>query len=258
MIVLWVVSDLLRLDTLKKHQKCKLIRKEDVRQYQLLFWSCRQVANQRFDYLVDWDPEALKNSLLAGKPLIHAALDRDDENMETFAMLLKAGMKYLPEHLGLLFRKNSLGTTACEFAFEQQGKDETFKVIQERIPADSDYPVLHHVITHTPHYMDDFTLRYPSAIFLRDENQHCLLHAALSSGTHLNTDAVFILRMRDYEIEEIDPVTELYPFAIAASAAEIDLFTIFHLLRRNPRRSSSKKRTSGKAGTLGNESVTKL
>jgi len=133
MIVLWVVSDLLRLDTLKKHQKCKLIRKEDVRQYQLLFWSCRQVANQRFDYLVDWDPEALKNSLLAGKPLIHAALDRDDENMETFAMLLKAGMKYLPEHLGLLFRKNSLGTTACEFAFEQQGKDETFKVIQERI-----------------------------------------------------------------------------------------------------------------------------
>ena len=75
---------------------------------------------------------------------------------------------------------------------------------------------------------------------------------ALSSGTSFKTDGVFILRMRDEEIEERDPVTELYPFAIAASAAESDLGTIYHLLRRNPsllerRKRSSKTRKSGKA-----------
>ena len=95
-------------------------------------------------------------------------------------------------------------------------------------------------------------MRYPSAIYLRDEKQRSFLHVALSSGTSFKTDAVFITSRRDEEIEERDPVAELYPFAIAASAVESDLCTIYHLLRRNPslleRRSSSKKRKSGKTG----------
>ena len=113
-------------------------------------------------------------------------------------------------------------------------KDETFKVIQECIPADANHPVLHHVIKHDPQYMNDFTMRNPSAVlYLRDDKQRAFQHAVLSSGMSFKTDALFILRMRDDEIEERDPLTDLYPFAIAASAETPDLSTIYCLLRRN-------------------------
>ena len=55
---------------------------------------------------------------------------------------------------------------------------------------------------------------------------------------------------RDEEIEERDPVTDLYPFAIAPSATKTDLFTIYYLLKRNQKMtSSSKMHKSGKDGT---------
>jgi len=82
--------------------------------------------------------------------------------------------------------------------------------------------------------MNDFTMRYPSAVYQRDDKQRAFHHVALSSGTSFKTDALFILRMRDEEIRERDPVTDLYPFAIAASAETPDLSTIYCLLRCNP------------------------
>ena len=159
----------------------------------------------------------MKNSIFEGIPILHVC-----GYIAKFAMMLKAGMKHYPEHLGFLFRKNSDGKTACETAFTKYGKDETFKAIQECIPADADHPILHHVTKHTPQYLNAFTMRYPSAIYLRDEKQRAFHHVALSSGTNFKTDAIFILRMRDDEIEERDPVTDLYPFAIAASAETPD------------------------------------
>jgi len=46
-------------------------------------------------------------------------------------MILKAGMKHFPEHLGFVFQKNSDGETACELAFNKyDGKDEIFKAIR--------------------------------------------------------------------------------------------------------------------------------
>jgi len=239
------------LDAIKKLRESKLLLEPDITQYELLLWSCEPPSKDQFDYFLAWDPEALENTECGYDRLIHAVIDIG--SIESFVMILKAGMKHFPEHLGFLFQKNSDGETACELAFNKyDGKDETFKAIRECIPTDADYPVLHHVIKHAPQYLNDFTMRYPSAIYLRDEKQRSFLHVALSSGTSFKTDAVFITSRRDEEIEERDPVTELYPFAIAASAVESDLCTIYHLLRRNPslleRRSSSKKRKSGKTG----------
>ena len=240
------------LDAIKKLRESKLLLEPDITQYELLLWSCDPPSKDQFDYFLAWDPEALKNTQYTGNPLLHDVIN--NWSMKNFAGILKAGMKHYPEHLGFLFEKNnSDGKTACEAAFTKYGKDETFKVIQECIPADANYPVLHHAIKHTPQYMNDFTMRYPSAICLRDDKQRAFHHVALSSGMSFKTDAMFITSRRDEEIEERDPVTELYPFAIAASAAESDLFTIYHLLRRNPslleRTSacSSKNRKSGKA-----------
>jgi len=73
--------------------------------------------------------------------------------------MLETRMKHYPEHLGLLFQKNSHGKTACEVTFEKNRKDETFKVIRECIPAQDKHTILHHVNTHAPQYMNDFTMR---------------------------------------------------------------------------------------------------
>ena len=76
---------------------------------------------------------------------------------------------------------------------------------------------------------------YPCALFLPDENQRLLHHVALSSGTHLNTNDVFLSRIRDDGIEErVDPLTDLYPFLIVVSPETSDLSIIHCLLRRNP------------------------
>jgi len=122
-------DDSVILDVIKKLRESKLFLKEDVSHYQLLYWSCYPLLKDpslkdRFDYFIGWDPEALKNTLYAGNPLLQAFV-----LIENFAMMLKAGMKHYPEHLGFLFRKNSAGKTACEAAFAKYGKGETFKVI---------------------------------------------------------------------------------------------------------------------------------
>ena len=82
--------------------------------------------------------------------------------------------------------------------------------------------------------MNDFARRYPSAIFLRDENGRSFHHVALRSGRTLQNDPMIILQMTDDKLEEKDPVTDLYPFMNAASAEVPDVETIYYLLRRNP------------------------
>ena len=220
------------LDILKKLRECGLLQKRDVAKYHLLFVACLPATKDRFDYLVDWAPAALKKSKDAEEYLIHFVLDEGiDRNV--FATILNAGLKYYPEHLGFLFQTNDGGKTACEVAFNMHGKEETLNIIQQCIPDNANHPVLHHVIKHAPQYMNDFAMRYPAATFLRDENGRLLLHVALSSGTNLKTDAMFVLRTRDEEIEERDPVNGLYPFMIAASGDRSDLSTIHYLLTRN-------------------------
>jgi len=113
-------------------------------------------------------------------------------------------------------------------------KDEALRAIQDCIPVSANYPILHHVIKNAPKCMTDFARRYPSAIFLRDENGRSFHHVALSSGRNLQNDPMIILQMTDDKVEEKDPVTDLYPFMNAASAEVPDLERIYYLLRRNP------------------------
>ena len=43
-----------------------------------------------------------------------------------------------------------------------------------------------------------------------------------------------LFTMNTKKIEEIDPVTDLYPFMMAASGEKSDLDTIYYLLKRKP------------------------
>ena len=49
------------LHLLKRLRQSQLLKKEDFREYDLLFRSCKPEAEEWFKYLVDWDPEALKD-----------------------------------------------------------------------------------------------------------------------------------------------------------------------------------------------------
>jgi len=241
-----IACDSVNLDVLIKLRESKLLCKEDIQQYDLSYWSCSPTSNKRFEYLVDWDPEALKDCNNTGYPLIHAAAG---SGIELFVMAVKAGMKHFPEELGFLFRKNGDGKTACEVAIDKHGKDETMKIIQDHVPETNNHPILHHVIQNAPQYMNDFVTRYPSAVFLRDEKHRTLHHVALSSGASLRSEPLFLSTMSDEKVEEKDPVTDLYPFTIAASAKTPDLWTVYYLLRRNPAVMDRSRRLKNRAPT---------
>jgi len=66
------------LDVLKKLRECDLLKKEDITQFDLLYYSCRSpICRDIFEYLADWCPEALKANVFTddprevGYPLIH-------------------------------------------------------------------------------------------------------------------------------------------------------------------------------------------
>ena len=117
--------DLMYLEVLKRLRQSTLPKKEDIRQYDLLSWSCRPASKEKFEYLVDWDPKVLKEYDYRGHSLLHSNTRRSD----TFGMALKAGLKYYPQELGFLFRKNSNGKTAYEFAFKCIGKGKAWRTI---------------------------------------------------------------------------------------------------------------------------------
>jgi len=61
------------------------------------------------------------------------------------------------------------------------------------------------------------------------------MQAAIESGSKtLKNDSMFIGRMRDNEIAELDPVTKQYPFLTCATHKSSDLSTTYVLLSRNP------------------------
>ncbi len=228
------------LDTMKELKDSGLFFKQDIRDYDLLFWSCTNMFSPaRFELLASWDPSALKEDRFRDTPIIHAIAKYQVPTTITkiLTTFLTTALKHHPNELGLLFQKNEAGDTACECILKKCGKKETFKAIGECIPFDQDkFPILHHVVRDGPPFvLNDFTQYYPSAAHLRDMVGRKLSQAKLACGgmTYEN-DAMFFVGKRDDEIAEIDPGTDLYPFMVAASGNTSDLSAVYYLLRRNP------------------------
>jgi len=123
-------DDAVCLDVFKRLRQSDLLKKQDIRQYELFWYSCQSHAKERFEYFVDWDPKALKEYRHEGEPLLHACT-RISKLIECFPLMLKAGMKYYPEELGFLFRKDDNGDTACKLVFDEYGKDEAWRMIEK-------------------------------------------------------------------------------------------------------------------------------
>jgi len=224
----------LHLDVLKELRKDNLLLKSDIKDHHFLYPACNPESKMRFEYLSEWDPDVLMTDNYRDLPLSHAII-KYSEDLTPFTIFLTTSLKHHPQHLGLLFQKDSSGKTANERAIENSGNDKTFKVIKQCIPEDTTLPILHHVVRDAPKYTNDFTSRYLNAIHSRDENGRTLTQAAIASGSKsMKNDSMFIGKMTDDEIAELDPVKNQCPFLTCATHESSDLSTIYVLLSKNP------------------------
>jgi hypothetical protein len=228
--------DTICLNVLKGLKESNLFLKQDIQDYHLWGWSCHTKSQLRFDYLAEMDPEGLKQRRFEGKPPIHIMINVCDST-ERFQLFLTTALRHHPEDIGLLFQKNDTGKTAFESALNKYGNEATFGAIAQCIPLDGaeQLPILHRVVKNAPQYLSEFGMRYPSSMFLRDNNGRVLHQTELASGIKkFRQDPMFFLRMSDEQVREIDPGTDLYPFMVLASGETSDLSAVNYLLRRNP------------------------
>ena len=234
------------VDVMKELKEANLFRREDIKNHDLLYWSAYESYKQQFKlkFLCDWCPEGLKDHRYNSLPIIHAVIK--NMSIKSFVKFLKVSFKHHEKEAGLLFQTvndrrshiNDRSTiTACRRAFNEYGKEKTMKVISKYIPLDNpQLPILHYVAKHAPKYMNDFSKRYTSAAYMKDSDGRNLDQAMLASGkTTFESNAMYSMRMlSDDQVREIDPLTDLYPFMVAASEQASDLSAVFVLLRRNP------------------------
>eukprot|EP00979_Chaetoceros_neogracilis_P016416 scaffold8007_cov263-Chaetoceros_neogracile.AAC.7 len=222
------------LNAMKELRKADLLVKTDVKD--LLYLPCRPAARMRFEYLAEWDPDSLMARTHDGVPFIHHIINTSThQSLASFTMGLRTALKYYPRQIGCLFQKDNDGKTAVRRAIEKYGTDKTFKAIHDCIPTDTTLPILHHAAKDAPESFNDFSVRFQSAIYLRDENGRSFKQAQLASGTKtIENDAFLFLTLSDDEIAEVDPVTKQYPFLTAATVGTGNLLTVYHLLSKNP------------------------
>ena len=187
--------DALYRDALEDLWESGLLTAADIIEYNLLFYSCRNKRQRRFEYLSDMYPEALKKPDNDGKVIFHAIIEQREANDESIQIFLRTALKHFPNELGLLFQKDRRGRTAVEVAISRHDKDTVFKAIRQCIPPDTSLPILHHVVKHAPQYISDFTFYYPNAVYLKDEhdNNRTYFQARIASGnTTFAKDAEFL------------------------------------------------------------------
>ncbi len=216
--------------------KCTgLLFERDYIEYDLLRFTCFETRLEQLDCLIDLYPTTLSKPAFKGNFPIHPDNYDHQSSIEVFTRLLKAGMKYYPETFGFLFRRNGEGgERAITRAIAVYGKKETLQTIQYIIPPNEEYAILHYVFRFTPHLSEDFIYRYPDAMYLKDRHGRQLLHVALKRGLKLSAPLFMMIHSNKASIEEGDPVTNLYPFMLAATGKEVDLTTIYKLLTLRP------------------------
>ena len=207
-------NEVSRLASVKELRKLGLLQKKDIQEYNLLYTSAFCGKQSLFDYLVDWDPDALINSRYENMPLIHAA---HSSYFEGLSKLLDAGFKYHPEKGGLLFIEDDDGNTALDFLFSQKGEDDILKILHNILSPTKDYPILHHIFTKAPQHKDIFANKFPWAGHLRDLDGRSLHQVVLAAGPEvMNESGLLFAMLTDNQIREKDPVTTLFPFAAMA------------------------------------------
>ena len=219
------------LETLKKE---KVLKKEDVIEYNLIWYSARKNCPMRFKYLLQLDPGAIKGFSSGGKTFMHYLIDHGDLNR--LIAVLKVTLEMYPEQAGYLFQKDTDGQQAAvERAIWKYGEKETMTALHEIFSPSKRFTILHHALIHAPKAQSLFMQWFPWATNLRDHNNRSLIQVILAAGgKSVKENPNAFAFMSDDQIYEKDPITTLYPFAAVASGEDGDLEKAFYLLRRQP------------------------
>jgi hypothetical protein len=125
-------DDMRRVDVMRRLRDMGLMKKEDIQEYRLLENAscrnldrrnaCKNLSKRRFEFLVEWDPDALMRSFPRQKdfPLLYKTII-SKKAIGRFEMVLKAGIRYFPHQLGLLFHKDRNIELAYDFAYKKFG-----------------------------------------------------------------------------------------------------------------------------------------
>ena len=221
---------------MKGLRSADLLLDQDIVRFNLLGLASQKESFKRIDYLLKIYPKALSIRLPSGDLPIHPSNCRKRAKIDVFARLLKAGMQHYPEKFGFLFKCNQKGERPITQAIAKYGKHETLQTIQTIIPSNGDHPILHYVFRYMPDLSEDFICRYPDALYLKDRKGRHLLHVAVKSGLKMSGYLFMMIHSNKGCIEKKDPVTNLYPFMLAAaSGRKKDLTTIYKLLSLRPK-----------------------
>lgn len=102
-----IMSNTLCLDILKDLRESSILTVQDIGEHSFLSFATEsEVSRQRFEYLSNLDPEALKMTHDDGTPFFHL--------VGYSKMCLCAALKYFPNELGLLFQWDRKGITTLE------------------------------------------------------------------------------------------------------------------------------------------------
>ncbi|GFH43956.1 hypothetical protein CTEN210_00430 [Chaetoceros tenuissimus] len=222
-----------RLAAVKELRKMGLLVKKDIVEHDLLYKSLDNGGCDVFDYLVEWDPDALIHPRLGNQePLLHSVVYSEDGMIK----LLEAGFKYHPDKGGeFLFVEDSNGASNLDFLLSDNYEYDILGILHDILLPTKDYPILHHIFTKAPQHKEVFANKFPWAGHLRDHNGRSLHQVLLAAGPEvMNENKILFAMLTDNQIREKDPVTTLYPFAAMAVGEYADLEKCFYLLRRHP------------------------
>ncbi|GFH61919.1 hypothetical protein CTEN210_18395 [Chaetoceros tenuissimus] len=227
-------DDTKRAKVLKELRNSGLLVKKDIVEQQLLAYCCWKRSEMRFEYLVDWDPDALIETRVRNTPLIHC-MSSASASEESLLLTLKAGFQYHPQIGGLLFVKDDEGTTAFDALCNEKGTANIMSLLHQILSPKRDYPILHQIFVKAPQHINLFMKKFPWAYNLKDHNGRTLHQTVLAAGPDvMNANDILLATLTDNQIQTKDPITTLYPFAAMAVGEHADLENTFYLLRRLP------------------------
>ena len=138
------------LQVLIQLRQMDLLKKEDIQRYELLDRLCVSghgcyFAENRFQFLVEWDPNALTRIRDCGRVQFNFAIYPFGATIRTFQLIFDAGIKYFPKQKGIhmLFRQGigTNGKTPFQIFCEDFGYEQVMKVIEETLIRYSDTPI---------------------------------------------------------------------------------------------------------------------
>ena len=132
-----ILYDTAYLNIMKDLRDMNLLVKNDIQDHDLFFHACSFTSKLRFEYLADWSPDGLKTYIHRGLPILNSIIKRRPIAARAFPTFLKALLKHHPQEAGLLFQKDRKGKTACDYAFDKYGKEETQNILRDLMNSES-------------------------------------------------------------------------------------------------------------------------